>query len=211
MFKNVPSSMSETQEMIFLRLSWWIKAWETNFPFSSEEIRRNPLCLKWNPTPKINLTTPKPSQNWFAPPPHSTLKWNVDASFNPLLSRAAIGGVLRNESGNFVCIFSCPIPPMEINNAEVLAIHIAIQISLNNTTFKSHALEIESDSRNAVLWCNNNKGGPWNLSFILDFIRSASRRGLNVQIHYRRRNSNAVAGALAKQGLNKNSDFVASF
>ena len=138
-----------------------------------------------------------------------TLKWNVDASYNPNLKRSAIGGVLRNNKGEFLCVFSCPIPPMEINAAEVLAIHRSIQISLNCERFKSLPIKIESDSHNAVHWCSLPKGGPWHLNFILNFIRSAQSRGLHISINHRLRGSNIVADTLAKQGLHRSSDFVA--
>lgn len=48
---------------------------------------------------------------------------------HPHIDRAAIGGVLRNHLGHFICVFSSPIAPMEINYAEVLAIHRALSIS----------------------------------------------------------------------------------
>lgn len=85
----------------------------------------------------------------------------------------AIGGVLRNCKGEFVRVFYYPIPPMEINKAEVLAIHHAIQISLNSERFKSHEIEIEYNSHNAVQWCSQPKRGSWHLTFILNFIKSA--------------------------------------
>lgn len=98
---------------------------------------------------------------------------------------------------------------MDINAAEVLAIHPATQISLNFEAFKSHKIEIESDSRNAVQWCSQLKGGPWHMNFILNFIRSAPIRGLRMVISHKSRSSNIVADALACQDLFRNSDFVA--
>lgn len=90
------------------------------------------------------------------------------------------------------------MPHMEINSAKVLAIHRAVQISLNNSTFKALPIVIESDSKNAVSWCSNPNGGPWNLNFILNFIRSTPARGLNLSIHHMGRSVNFVADGLAK-------------
>lgn len=42
------------------------------------------------------------------------LKWNVDAFYDACLSHVAVGGVLRDSLGTFICIFLSPIPLMEI-------------------------------------------------------------------------------------------------
>lgn len=105
----------------------------------------------------------------------------------PLSNAQQLEGVLRNDRGDFLCIFSCPIPPMEINAAEVIAIHRAIQITLNNERFRNFPIEIESDSQNAVKWAASPNGGPWHLNFILKFITSAPQRGLSLSISHHRR------------------------
>ena len=203
-FKGGENSEKEVKNLIILRLCWWLKSWEFPFPYSPEEVLRNPKCLKWRDSTSAQMLKSKPILQWEAPSPFM-LKWNVDASYDSNLGRAAIGGVLRDEKGNFLCLFSCPIPPMDINAAEVIAIHMETQISLNNERFKTHQIMIESDSKNALLWCSKDKGGPWNLNF----IRSAPKNGLNVSISHRGRSSNIVADTFAKQGLTRNSDFVA--
>lgn len=109
-FSNLSTPVNDVKSMILLKLSWWIKAWEKNFPYSSEQVIRNPCCLKWKTTAHTSLKPQKVPINWLAPK-QNILKWNVDASFHPQTSRAAIGGVLRNEKGDFLCLFSCPIPP----------------------------------------------------------------------------------------------------
>lgn len=57
----------------------------------------------------------------------------------------------------FLCLFSSPIPCMEINLAEVFAIHRAIKIYQNSNVINGRDLIIESDSANAVNWCTNKK------------------------------------------------------
>lgn len=109
-FSNTKASISELQNLILLRICWWLKSWGEPFPYSAEEVIRNPYCLKWNGNRQTTSSIPKANIPWAAPPP-SSLKWNVDASHNPTLHRSAIGGVLRNNQGDFLCIFSCPIPP----------------------------------------------------------------------------------------------------
>lgn len=82
---------------------------------------------------------------WLAPN-RSHIKWNVDASVNPLVSGSAIGGVLRNKHGNFMCLFSSPFPFIEINCVEILVIHRAISISLASEATKNAKIVLESDS-----------------------------------------------------------------
>lgn len=52
----------------------------------------------------------------------------------------AIGVVLRDHMGRFMCLFSSPISPLKINCAEILAIFRAIQISLANIKIKAPLL-----------------------------------------------------------------------
>ncbi|XP_048495896.1 uncharacterized protein LOC125495273 [Beta vulgaris subsp. vulgaris] len=129
-FNEVFSSISQLKDLILLRLSWWIKGWGVPFPYNSADILRNPYCLLWRPSlagPR-GLSPILNSDSWSPPPPDS-LKWNVDASLHPFRFKSAIGGVLRDHFGNFICLFSSPIPTMDINNAEILAIHRAIKFT----------------------------------------------------------------------------------
>lgn len=68
---------------------------------------------------------------------------------------------------------------------------------------------LESDSADAVKWANDNEGGPWNLNFQLNFIRNARKEWLDISIVHKKRSSNAVADALAKQGLSRYDEFLA--
>ncbi|XP_048490879.1 uncharacterized protein LOC125492440 [Beta vulgaris subsp. vulgaris] len=208
-FNNISCSPSQIFELALLRLRWWISGWTERFPYSFNDILHNPSCLMWVDSSSA-LTTPKPPKQiiHWEPPPEDHQKWNVDASVFNSPHRAAIGGVLRNSKGNFTCMFSSPIPPIEINYAEVLAIHRAIQISLRSQPTPNHPILIESDSHNAVKWSNDDNGGPWNLNFQLNFIRRAIKGG-KVRIIHRGRGSNIVADLLAKQGHTRSDEFIA--
>ncbi|XP_048491371.1 uncharacterized protein LOC125492703 [Beta vulgaris subsp. vulgaris] len=209
-FENSFNTAKQTQDLILLRLGWWIKGWSCEFPYSPMDIQRNPSCLMW-PGFSSCVNTSKISVaacEWF-PPSEDCLKWNVDASVNPLQSRAAIGGVLRNKDGKFMCVFSSPIPFMEINCAEILAIHRAIMLSLYCETTKSSKLVLESDSSNAVLWSNGDRCGPWNMHHHLNFIRNARKKHLDISISHMGRSANSIADALAKQGLHRQEEFIA--
>lgn len=105
-FNNFMSSMDELQEFVLLRLSWWIKGWNCSFPYSSMDFIREPSCLLWNA--QARHASPSLPQAWL-PPIGDGLKWNIYASFDSSLHRAAVGGVLRKTNGIFICIFSTPL------------------------------------------------------------------------------------------------------
>ena len=204
------SSSSQIHDLILTRLSWWIKGWGDPFPYSTEEIIRYPLCLAWDGSSRQSTNAPcLPNQALWSPPTGSTLKWNVDASVKASHSMSAIGGALRNSHGAFICVFSSPVPPIEINSAEILAIYRAIQISMLSEITRNSCLTIESDSANAVRWCNDENGGPWNLNFQLNYIRNARKRWLDLSIIHKGRASNYVADALAKKGLTRDAELLA--
>ena len=210
-FRDVSLTLGQLQELILVRLSWRIKGWDVSFPYSTDDIIRNPTCLAWSPPNGLIGQSPHSSSlAIWSPPPLGHLKWIVDASYCSNLRMSAIGGVLRGNDELFKCMFSCPTPPIEINSAEVLAIFRAIQISTRSANLKSAPLVIESDSRNAVKWCNDDQGGPWNLCFQINFIRNGRRKWLSISIIHKGRESNMVADSLAKQGLHRDADFIAS-
>lgn len=208
-FNNSASSRDQICDLILTRLGWWIKAWGDPFPYSVSEIIRNPSYLDWYDL-SIPITKKSAPDIPWSPPSPGGLKWNVDASFNPRLNRAAIGGVLRNHRGEFICMFSTPIPSMEINDAEVNAIFRVVQISLlNDSRIHLDNMVIESDSLNAVRWCHSSDDGPWNLNFHLNLIRNTLNQNQSILLIHHPRSSNHVADALAKQGLHISSEFIA--
>ncbi|XP_056690195.1 uncharacterized protein [Spinacia oleracea] len=175
-------SIHQLQDLILMHLSWWIKGWGDHFPYYSEEIIRNPTCLTWAFSNGVTGVNPRVNrisgpQSLWNPPILGHLKWNVDASFKSSTQSSAIRGVLQDSNGLFKCIFSSPVPPIEINGAEVLAIYRAIQISVICETINGHPIIVEYDSVNAVRWCNEDSGGPWNLNFQLNFLRIQEKAG----------------------------------
>ncbi|XP_010678560.1 uncharacterized protein LOC104894092 [Beta vulgaris subsp. vulgaris] len=209
-FEASSSSAKDLQDLVLLRIGWWISGWDEGFPYSPSDIQRNPWCLEWegSKAPASSIIH-APSFIPWSPPLKNVLKWNVDASVDISNSSAAIGGVLRDHGGKFVCLFSSPIPLMEINCAEILTINRAISISIHSSSVRSMCLLLESDSSNAVMWSNNDNGGPWNMKHHLNFIRSSRKKILNIEITYKSRKSNFVADSLAKQGLKRQDEFIA--
>lgn len=114
----------------------------------------------------------KPYNVSWSPPPSGYIKWNVDASYDHSLPHAAVRGVLRSSEGHFMCVFSSPIPLMEINVAEVFTMFRALKITRSCEGIDKSKFIIESGSANAVRWCNADSGGPWNINFPLNIIRN---------------------------------------
>lgn len=100
---------------------------------------------------------------------------------------------------------------MEINIAEVHAIHRVKKLTLGCSRFEPSHMIIESNSINAVKWCIEDKAGPWNLNFTLNFIKNKVRlsRNLSISIIPKKREANVIADTLAKQGLGRSDEFVA--
>ena len=147
-FNKVAKTIPEIQDLILLRLSWWIKPWCEPFPYSSDEIVRYPNCLNWNEATPTKLTTRQPSQ--LSSGTHQRCRWYVGSTSNPLNYGVITGGILMNEHNKVICVFSCPTPPMHRNNAGVIAVHRALQISINNPTIKLLPMNIEADSKEAA-------------------------------------------------------------
>lgn len=118
------------------------------------------------------------------------------------LSQIGYRGVLRDHDGRFICLFSSPIPSMKINHAEIYAIHRAIKISSSIDSLSQSRITMESDSCNAIKWCNGEACGPWNLSFVINGIRGAMRRGIGIEIVFKNRESNVVADFFFETGTN---------
>lgn len=136
------------------------------------------------------------------------MKWNTNTSLNTLFNKSTIGGILKNNLGQFCCIFSSPIPLIEIDHAEILAIHRVIKIFSSSKNLGQYGLIIESDSGNVVKWCNCDDMGPWNLTFIINSICNTMSSEEGISIIYKERATNMVVDALAKQGLLRMDEFV---
>lgn len=198
----------EVFNLTLLRTGWWIKAWCEDFPYSPGEVRRCPQCLKWRNTNIHRPIVATKLEKW-SPPKFGTFKWNIDASFIKESGAAAMGGVLRDWKGNFKSIFSIPIMVKEINEGEVLEIFKAMELSSANEVTRSATVIFESDSSNAVTWCNSNSNGPWSVHFQLNKIRHYLKLKKEWFVQHQNRVVNGVADGLAKQGTARSSDLIA--
>lgn len=180
--------------------------WNEKFPYSPDEVRRNPSCLR-SGAPMINRqhATIVP----WNPPTRNTLKWNVDASRIEGKANTGLEGVLRDNSGNIWCIFSCSEQDIPIYEAELQAIEKALDITVekNEEFFKN--IEVESDSKIVVGWCNKENLGPWSCSNILNKIWALRTKWRNLSFKFRKGESNQLADSLAKKAVDRESDFLA--
>lgn len=148
-FNNVASPHSDICHLILLRLCWWLKAWKEPFPYSVDEVIRNPSCLRWSEVctlPRRTLAKAQSASIKRKMPISKCLKWCVGSSSNILSQGLIMGGILINETAQIICAFSCPSPLTGSDEVSVLAVHRAIQISLSSNAFKNQIMEIEMDN-----------------------------------------------------------------
>lgn len=203
-FNQKSCSLMEICNLILVRICWWLKAWKDPFPYSVDEVIRNPSCLNWNPKVIRRLNTHP------APSALARLKWVVSASSSA--HGGNIGGILLNTNMEILCLFSCPCPPMTTCAAEVLAIHRALQISMSNKEFSKFPTRIASASRQAIQWCasrSSRSDDLPNLRFILNFIRSSLNRGLVISYVFQGSCMEEVNHALSINRIPRFSDVVA--
>lgn len=76
---NTSTSSDDEKDLIIVRLVWWIKGWEVNFPNSSFEVLQNPICLRGvsNVAAKKPPLTHVKSVLWSPPLNSCLIKWNM--------------------------------------------------------------------------------------------------------------------------------------
>ena len=52
-FRSSQCSHDQIRELILTRIGWWIKGWGDPFPYSIDDIIRNPVCLQWGPPKRL--------------------------------------------------------------------------------------------------------------------------------------------------------------
>ncbi|KAK1560827.1 hypothetical protein Q3G72_031317 [Acer saccharum] len=138
----------------------------------------------------------------WRPPLDRFLKFNIDGSLRGNPGPSGIGGILRNNDGDTLCIFSsfigCGISPA----AKVEAILKACQLCVLDKCPTDVKVIIESDSKAAVSWVNG-VGGVGNVRFldsIMEIKDILFRCKPNLVVQYVPKSGNDAADFLAKQG-----------
>ena len=122
---------------------------------------------------------PKPKRRQFeewTPQGMETLKFNVDGFVRGQPGKVGIVGVLRDNRGMVVCMFSLFIGILDSNTAELLTIEKACSLRVSNPSLKGIFIEIVHDSKTAVSWINSYSFGSLaHVSLVYDRVRERFR------------------------------------
>ncbi|KAK3218870.1 hypothetical protein Dsin_012840 [Dipteronia sinensis] len=155
------------------------------------------LCID---PPTLKRTSPV---GW-SPPPLSSLKFNVDGSSRGNHGPAGIEGVLRDSSGEILCLFSTAVGLCDSNTTEIRAIHKVVQLCSSGPLLRNQRIEIISDYKVAVLWINNKMDfGSYNHVQLIYDIMTHLHFFRNMIVTYNSRRSNSIADLLAKLGSSR--------
>lgn len=116
----------------------------------------------------------------WVPLPPGLLKFNVVGTARGKSGSTGIRGVLRDDEGEVLCLFSKGVEIRDSNEAKVLDILKARRI----LSHSFHGiLIVESDSSNTISRVSPNIGKPWKLHFYFSEINSLVYRGDAVFCH----------------------------
>lgn len=122
------------------QISWTIQlAINKEFPNCNLTLPWINLCdkmMKMQPIPKCIVVC-------WQKPETCTLKLNTDGSYIIQTGKAGIGGILRDENGECIMAFSCPITCSSNNVSEALAAEFGVNWYLHNG-YTNFALDIDS-------------------------------------------------------------------
>lgn len=133
-FDKANTDWDHESYQIKLRLGFWMKGWATDCPYSPGDLVINlDGVSSWK-----KVTNQRVKSKWDPPPPRSW-KWNVDGSSKGKLGPAGIGGVLRDDKGRVLAKFAAHTGIRDSNEAEILAIVTALELSLETEWLKMGA------------------------------------------------------------------------
>ncbi|KAK1583559.1 hypothetical protein Q3G72_024995 [Acer saccharum] len=195
-FNQGDPSNAKALDTVRWRIACWFNNGGQRSPLSPAYLMLN-LKLGCVDLKKVNRK--KASFGW-KPPPEGFLKFNVDGSSRGNPGPSGIGGILRNSVGDVLCMFSSVIDDGSSVAAELVAILQACKCCMCPTDL---SVIIESDSRSAVSWVNDDVGvGHIRfLDIILEIREILSRLKPKVVVRFINRSSNVAADFLAKQGV----------
>ncbi|XVF15275.1 hypothetical protein REPUB_Repub09cG0137100 [Reevesia pubescens] len=127
-------------------------------------------------------------------PPADYVKMNVDGSVKGSSCIAAAGGVLRDDSGSFLCAFTYKIGISSILNAELWAILIGLHISWEKGYRNIH---LESDSLSAIKKLNEQPNAFDSNLHIIKAIKVLQQREWSCMIDHIYREANSCADWMA--------------
>ncbi|XVF21119.1 hypothetical protein REPUB_Repub12eG0063000 [Reevesia pubescens] len=189
--------------IIKYRVASWLKAKRPDLVAPFEDIFRSPILVAV-PLPKKSL---RPISGWSAPL-HGLLKLNIDGSTLGKPGLTGISGLLRNEFGERLLVFSKSVGVTDSNKTEFLAIIEAFSIFSISKWAGSFGLIVESDSSNAVKWFNGHETIPWKLKKLCPLIDSLKNVVLKWKVQHVFRESNDLADGLTKVGVYRSTNLL---
>ncbi|GMJ08961.1 hypothetical protein HRI_004565300 [Hibiscus trionum] len=124
------------------------------------------------------------------------VKFNIDGSARGKLGPAGCGGVLRDEMGRVLALFSGPLGVLDSNEAELYAILFALE-SFRTLQWGALPCIVESDSLVATLWVGRGETRPWRLYELFRRVDDACL-GMTFVFNHVVHEVNGVADILAK-------------
>lgn len=181
-------------DLHLMRMMWWTKASWEECPYSAHDFTQHFEKLKYK-----SLVRPVRNQVW-CPPTANSVKFNVDGSTRGSPGVSGIGGVLTKQDREIIGMFAVATGVLWAYQAEVNAIHRALNFCKEYTT--SHVY-IESDYSLAVGWVNRKANRPWALLNELNAIDWLVSDVGCLGIGHIYREVNSMADYLAKLGCDR--------
>lgn len=147
----------------------------------------------------------------WSPPMDNSFKWNVDGSFFDKPSLSGIGGVLQNHHGHLFSVFSVTVEILGFNLAELRAVVKAIELSASNCLLHHEHLIIEFDYANIISWMYNPHNKPWMRHKLFSSVNKLNAYFGSITYTHVFLESNYMVDYMAKQGVQRSSEFVAWF
>ena len=192
-FENKHPCLAEAQDLVRFRVAWWFKSLGNNVTDSVTALMLNikGCCVE---SKRLKKTVIK----YWIPPQMNSFKFNVDGSAR--VGQAANGGVLRDQNGKIICIFSANVGNRDALTAEILAIQRATELCASNSALWGKDITFVSDSNVAVSWINGEGIGSYEHVNLIFGIRSNLNSIGQARVVFNHRFSNSVADILAKRG-----------
>ncbi|XVF28552.1 hypothetical protein REPUB_Repub15cG0039600 [Reevesia pubescens] len=148
----------------------------------------------------MQFKNPRAITNW-SPPPKGFVKFNVDGSTINKPGLAGIGGVLHDEIGVRLLVFSKAIGIEDSNEVEFITIKEAFSVFVSLPWSKVYGLIVDSDSQVTVKWFNCHDSMPWKLKNFFPLIDSLKGAVIRWKVQHVFRESNDITDGLAKAGV----------
>ncbi|KAK3185174.1 hypothetical protein Dsin_032460 [Dipteronia sinensis] len=136
----------------------------------------------------------------WSPPTGVALKFNVDGLARGNPRNAGLCGVIRDNSGKVLGLFSAFVRTLDSNSTELLAIHMAASLCALFENLVDTEIEIVNDSKVTVSWVNSRSMGCLKYVNLIYDIRNCLSSLSNMWVIFNSRASNSFADSLAKQG-----------